>query len=412
VHYFSSDTPIMEHFKIIQSLCRIGLGSQNPAFRHQVERLREALVVSGEEQPAATLDRLLKAEQQQQTLRPSRVVASAVRHSGEELSPRVQPPCDRETGAALAELHFPNVDDSCPPVLSPQLNKAVETLLSEWSHADKLAAMGVAPVTTCMLFGAPGTGKTRLAQYISASLNLPIVQARLDGLISSFLGTTARNLGNLFEFANRYKCLLLLDEFDAIAKLRDDPQEVGEIKRVVNTLLQNIDSRTGRGLTVAITNHESLLDKAVWRRFEIRIAIPVPSLEERRQIFARYLPPLDIDESMLKFLGWLSNGMTGSEIETVTKGLKRLITMSSNGKSSALIEHLQAYALTHANAHPNSRISLLLGAPQHLVQTVMDDPEIQITQAAMAAVLGRDQTTIGRWIRSERSAENEVVANA
>jgi hypothetical protein len=135
-------------------------------------------------------------------------------------------------------------------------------------------------------------------------------------------------------------------------------------------------------------------------------------LEERQEIFARYLPPLDIDESMLKFLGWLSNGMTGSEIETVTKGLKRLITMCSGDKSSALIEHLQGYALTHANAHPNSRISLLLGAPQHLVQTVMNDPEIQITQAAMAAVLGRDQTTIGRWIRSERSAENEVAANA
>jgi hypothetical protein len=410
--YSASGMPIMEHFKIIQSLCRIGLGSQNPAFRHQVERLREALLVSGEERSATTLDRLLKAEQQQQTLRPSRVVASAARRSGEELSPRVQPPCDRETGAALAELQFPNLHDSSPPVLSPQLNKAVDTLLSEWSNAEKLAAMGVAPATTCMLFGAPGTGKTRLAQYISASLNLPIVQARLDGLISSFLGTTARNLGNLFEFANRYNCLLLLDEFDAIAKLRDDPQEVGEIKRVVNTLLQNIDSRTGKGLTVAITNHEFLLDKAVWRRFEIRIAIPVPSLEERQEIFARYLPPLDIDESMLKFLGWLSNGMTGSEIETVTKGLKRLITMCSGDKSSALIEHLQGYALTHANAHPNSRISLLLGAPQHLVQTVMNDPEIQITQAAMAAVLGRDQTTIGRWIRSERSAENEVAANA
>ena len=93
----------MEHFKIIQSLCRIGLGSQNPAFRHQVERLREALLVSGEERSATTLDRLLKAEQQQQTLRPSRVVASAARRSGEELSPRVQPPCDRETGAAIPQ---------------------------------------------------------------------------------------------------------------------------------------------------------------------------------------------------------------------------------------------------------------------------------------------------------------------
>src|SRR5207247_10685382 len=104
------------------------------------------------------------------------------------------------------------------------------------------------------------TGKTRLARWMAAQLELPILLARMDGLVSSFLGTTARNIGNLFGFANRYRCLLLLDEFDALAKLRDDPQEVGEIKRVVNALLQNLDARSDLGLTIGITNHPKLLD--------------------------------------------------------------------------------------------------------------------------------------------------------
>ena len=120
-----------------------------------------------------------------------------------------------------------------------------------------------------------------LARYIADQLGLPCVEARLDGLMSSFLGTTARNIGALFDFANRYRCVLFLDEFDAVAKARDDAQEVGEIKRVVDTLLQSLDSRNGTGITLAATNHEHLLDSAVWRRFDSRIEIKAPDAEAR-----------------------------------------------------------------------------------------------------------------------------------
>src|SRR6202167_4526051 len=140
------------------------------------------------------------------------------------------------------------------------------------------------PGRACMLFGKPGTGKTKLGYWLAERLGLPLVIARLDGLMSSFLRTTARNIGSLFDFANRYRCVLLLDEFDSLAKLRDDPQEVGEIKRVVNALLQNLDGRREVGLTIGITNHPRLLDSAVWRRFEVQLEIPKPDFVIRTEI--------------------------------------------------------------------------------------------------------------------------------
>lgn len=114
------------------------------------------------------------------------------------------------------------------------------------------------PASSCLIYGLPGTGKTHLGKWIAKQIGLPVVLARLEGLMSSFLGTTAKNIGNLFSFANRYNCVLLLDEFDAIAKLRNDPQEVGEVKRVVNTLLQCLDSRKDQGFTIGINQSTNL----------------------------------------------------------------------------------------------------------------------------------------------------------
>ena len=390
---------IMKHFPIIQTLCRIGLGAENPAFRHQVERLREALARDGDEKAETAIQQLLTGQKNQESLTPSRFVpssaVSAEIPAGETLSPRTAPPSDRETGAPLAEILFP--DQSCAsPVLPKSLQHSVDQLLIEWHNWERLAEMGVSPPRSCMVFGAPGTGKTHLAHYIAAQLGLPLVVARLDGLVSSFLGTTARNLGALFDFSNRYDCVLLLDEFDAIAKVRDDPQEVGEIKRVVNTLLQNIDSRASRGFTIAITNHESLLDNAVWRRFEVRIALPLPDDGARELILSRYMPPLKMPPDEIRFLGWLTDGMTGSDIRIMTNAMKRQVGLA-NGTRPTVLDLASQFAITHAGSKQHKRLSLLAGGVQELVRAAMADEELQMTQETIASIIGRDQTTISRW---------------
>lgn len=389
----------MDHFSIIKTLCRIGLGSENPAFRYQVERLRQALIEGGNEKEGKALDKLLEAPANEQSLTPSRIVASNAHVALEQLTPKTLAPSDRETGASLAEIVFPDRTKIQAPILPPNLKDAVDTLLIEWHNWESLAKMGVSPPRSCMIFGLPGTGKTHLARYIATMLGLPLVVARLDGLVSSFLGTTARNLGSLFNFCNRYSCVLLLDEFDAIAKVRDDPQEVGEIKRVVNTLLQNIDQRAAIGFTVAITNHEGLLDTAVWRRFEVRLSLPLPDQAGRESIVRRYLPPLVLNDEEIRFLAWLSEGMSGSDVRNMMNAFKRQAGLA-NGTRVTVFDSARVFATTHAGTNHYKRLALLAEGAQPLVRAAMADNALRMTQDAIATIVGKDQTTVSRWLKS------------
>ena len=150
--------------------------------------------------------------------------------------------------------------------------------------------------------------------WIAHELGLPVVIAKLDGLVSSSLGAPARNIGNLFKFANRYDCILLIDEFDefdAIAKVRDDSQDFGEINRVVNVVLQNLDARRYVGFTIGITNHSRLLDKAVWRGFEAQLDIPKPDFDLPKLLAARLMRPVEALDSHLQLITWFTDDATG-----------------------------------------------------------------------------------------------------
>ena len=174
-----------------------------------------------------------------------------------------------------------------------------------------------------LMYGPPGTGKSRLARHIAAELGLDLYVARLDGLISSYLGSTSKNIRALFDFASKTPCVLFLDEFDAIAKLRGDGQELGELKRVVNSFLQNLDTLGRQSIVLAATNHENLLDAAVWRRFTYRLALQLPTAEQRARMWADFAAPIVFSKRDLAVLADLSDGFSGSDIREACTRLRR-----------------------------------------------------------------------------------------
>lgn len=391
----------MDHFQIIRALARSALATPNPAVRRQVERLRDALSAAGERSQSESLTQLLAGDPRATEMAPSRIVRSAATlQGGEPLSPKTPVPVDRETSTPLAEVLFPNDFAASSPILEDGLGVAVQTIVEEWKHASALADAGVAPVRSLLIYGPPGTGKTQLALWLANELQLPVVLARLDGLVSSFLGTTSRNIGMLFTFAARYKCVLLLDEFDAVAKLRDDPHEMGEIKRVVNTLLQNLDARSTIGFTIGITNHEQLLDPAIWRRFEVQLAMPHPEFAARMAIVRQYMEPLGISEAGARLVAWVAEGASGADIEQLCRSLqKRMLMASSQGESMPMLQALQAFLPIHSGRLRPDRFGTMKRPLEELVSQLAADHALGLSRADLAQLVGRDPTTISRWVQ-------------
>jgi MoxR-like ATPase len=321
--------------------------------------------------------------------------------SGETLEQGVNPPIDRETGARLCAVDYP-VRSGRAPVYRTAIAETVEGLLQEWSSEAALQEVGVSPTRSLLIYGPPGSGKTITAQFIAARLGLPLVVARIDGLISSFLGTTARNIANLFDFANRYACVLLLDEFDALAKLRDDPQEIGEIKRVVNTLLQNLDQRRHFGITIAITNHDRLLDPAVWRRFETHLQLGEPDEPARESLIARFLQPLEAPASTLRVFSYCLAGRTGADIERVCTAVKRMLALSGESRDGPGLFRALSSVLARAPQHDHVAARILAVDQEAFVSLIANDGALSLKQTEIGEATGYGQSRVSDLKKAKR----------
>ena len=161
-------------------------------------------------------------------------------------------------------------------------------LIEEQTRKDLLHSYGLEPRNKVLLIGPPGNGKPSVAEGIAESLTIPLLTVRYESVIGAYLGETATRLSKLFDYVKTRQCVLFFDEFDTIGKERGDQQETGEIKRVVSSLLLQIDMLPSYVVTIAATNHEALLDKAVWRRFQIKLELPKPTRCNLEQWFSTF----------------------------------------------------------------------------------------------------------------------------
>lgn len=217
-----------------------------------------------------------------------------------------------------------------PIMLGGQAGHTIAQFLEDAQHIRLLAEKGVSTRLGLLLYGPPGTGKTLLAGHIAASLRRPLYIVRLDSLISSRLGETAKNIRGIFEFAPARNAVLFLDEMDAIAKLRDDRHELGELKRVVNTVLQGLDSLTDDVVTVGATNHPHLLDPAIWRRFPYKVELSLPDEDVRASMWQHFLYQGDAArQEDARLLARVSEGLNGADIENVALAARRRTILSN-----------------------------------------------------------------------------------
>jgi SpoVK/Ycf46/Vps4 family AAA+-type ATPase len=289
-----------------------------------------------------------------------------------------------------------------PVVLAQDQWDTVNEFLSiakSYAQADVQGATSL----SLLMYGPPGTGKSRLARYVAKELGLELYVARLDGLISSFLGSTSKNIRALFDFAAATPCVLFLDEFDAIAKLRGDSQELGELKRVVNSFIQNLDTLGSQSIVLAATNHQELLDSAIWRRFGYRLALDFPGAELRRTMWENFAKELHFSLRDTELLVDLSEGFSGSDINEVCVRLqRRRITKQQVPLLKDAWEVLRNMSIGEGESR--RFLSALKGKDEHEISTVLRERNKKLySHAAIAHLFGVSKATAHRRAREGKS---------
>lgn len=256
-------------------------------------------------------------------------------------------PKDRDSTLGLIDVMQSTVKLS-EVALTDKASEVLNEIIGEQKRAGDLLRNGITPTNRVLFCGPPGCGKTLAANALAGELGIPVAYVRLDGLVSSYLGQTGTNIRKIFEFVKNRRIMLFLDEFDAIAKKRDDSHELGELKRVVTTLLQNLDAMPTNVFLVAATNHHHLLDPAVWRRFDVSILMELPNQQQRLKMISRflqeYLAGYSIDETILKVL---TEGMSGAQISSFMQSLAKHCIMNHVSPSKISIDDIAGVWLKH-----------------------------------------------------------------
>ena len=231
-------------------------------------------------------------------------------------------PMDNERDIPLVEVIYP--DKSFEDiVVTKEKKEQLKEIIREFYNWDVLVSNGAEPQRNILFYGPPGCGKTISANAIASELGIPMLYVRFDALISSYLGETASNIRKVFDYAKSDSYVLFFDEFDAIARSRDDATEHGEIQRVVNAFLQQLDNFKSKSIVIAATNFEKSLDYAIWRRFDETIMFDMPTAKEKNDLIklklGRFKGPIHVFQDYTSDLKSFSH----SDIEKMTQIIKK-----------------------------------------------------------------------------------------
>lgn len=313
---------------------------------------------------AQKLDQHLRAQ-------PPRANAPLRRAAPSPQPRQPQLPMDDESRLTLLK-HCEN-ENLDPPLIDSNLKDTLDQLIQERHQSVRLASIGLTPTRSAIFVGKPGLGKTLTARWLATQLNVPLYILDLTAVMSSLLGRSGSNLRAALDFAKQTPCVLLLDEIDAIAKSRGDDSDIGELKRLVTVILQEVEDWPASSLLLAATNHPEIIDRALWRRFDLVVQFKSPEPEAIQAAVERFLGP-----DLTKFIKWIDiltllfSGESFSDIERDIRRFRRVVALGHSSDAEQ-IDELIKNRISNLDHKLRIDLSVLLAQQTKLSQHTISD---------------------------------------
>jgi len=311
-----------------------------------------------------------------------------LRKAAAPAAPEQALPVDDESRLSLLKV-FKDSSDGVAPLLSAELEETLGQLIQERKQTSRLAALGLTPTRSAIFVGQPGVGKTLTARWLAAQLGMPLYVLDLTAVMSSLLGRSGSNLRAALDFAKRSPCVLLLDEIDAIAKRRSDDTDIGELKRLVTVILQEVDEWPATGLLLAATNHPELIDPALWRRFDLVVEFKLPEPAATKEAIKRFLgPDFALFGRWIEILAFAFRGQSFSEIERELHRFRRAVALGTTPDADLIEEFIKARALS-------------LDRQGRIDMAILLAKQTRLSQHSISDITGVSRDTIRKYTTDE-----------